>query len=108
MAIRPLLIATLCTVALAAAASAHGPTVNVSYGQVVPEMLTIRVGDTVHFHNANLGGGDCTLVSESLEVPVLAPGKGWHHTFTEPGEHAFHLKERVSRKGVVRVVPADR
>ncbi len=106
MLIRFLLAATVTVFGLVGSASAHGPTIKLSYGQVVPARLTIRVGDTVHFHNTNLGGGDCTLVSQTLEAPVLAPGKGWHHTFTEPGEHAFHLKERASRQGRVRVVPA--
>ncbi len=85
---------------------AHGPTVRVSPGRVVPPVLTIRAGDTVHFHNASSSGAGCTVVADdgSFESPTLGRAEGYHHTFEEPGEVAFHLKESSKARGRVIVV----
>ena len=92
---------------LAVPALAHGPSVQLSYGRVSPLELTIRVGDTVHFRNANPGFGACTIVGEALQGPTLAPGEGWHHTFEEPGVFPYHLKEYTSSKGRILVASPD-
>lgn len=85
-------------------AFAHGPTIKLSLAEIKPAELIVRVGDTVHFHNANRGGGTLTLLLEGLDEVPLARGKGWHHTFEEAGDYPFLVKEVVSAKGLVRVV----
>jgi len=100
-----LLLGALC----APAASAHGPTVKVAYGGVKPTALTIRVGDTVHFHNHNASGSPCTVAARdgSFESPTLGRGEGWHHTFETPGRFPFVVREFPSAAGAIVVVPAD-
>lgn len=88
----------------ASGAFAHGPTIRLSLAEIKPTELVVRVGDTVHFHNANRGGGTLTVVLDGQEEVPLARGEGWHHTFEEAGEYAFLVKEVVSAKGLVRVV----
>jgi plastocyanin len=87
-------------------AMAHGDTVRVSYASVAPERLVVKVGTTVHFHNANASGAPCTIVfaDGTTKSPALGRAEGWHHTFDEPGEYDFQLAEYPSRKGVVVVV----
>lgn len=94
-------------VLLSAAALAHGPTVRVSYSGITPPRLVVAVGTTVHFHNANSGGGVCTVVTEggAWESPPLGRSEGWHHTFEEPGTFEFHVKEFSSAKGTLVVAP---
>ncbi len=93
--------------ALSSSAFAHGPTVKVSYSGIRPSELVVEAGTTLHFHNANAGGGVCTLVGEdgAFESPPLNPGEGWHHTFENPGTFRFHVKEFSRAKGMVRVGP---
>ena len=79
----------------------------VAYSGIKPARLVIPVGATVHFHNANLGGGVITLVGDegSFESPPLPKGEGWHHTFEEAGSFSFHVKELSSVRGTVVVAP---
>ena len=86
------------------AALAHGPTIRVSLTKIQPPELVIRVGDTVHFHNANRGAGTLTIVLDGVPEAPLARGEGWHHTFEEAGEFPFRVKEVLDAKGLVRVV----
>ncbi len=104
--IAPALLTALFAVGLlAVGALAHGPTVQLAYGRINPEKLVIRVGDTVHFHNANSSPGPITLSAQSFEAPVLSKGKGWHYTFETAGEFAYSIQEFSSSKGVIVVVP---
>lgn len=103
----PSALVLAAVVLTAAAASAHGPTMSVSYTRIDPPTLSIHVGDTVHFVNANTTGA-VTLVGEdgSFESPPLAPhGEGWHHTFTEAGSFPFEIREYGGTTGRVIVVP---
>jgi plastocyanin len=86
-------------------ALAHGPTVSVSYSAVRPSSLAIAAGATVHFRNANGGGGPCTLfaLDGSFESPVITRSEGWHHTFDKPGRYAFRVKEMPHIEGLILV-----
>lgn len=91
---------------LAAPAAAHGPTVRVAWSGVRPATLTVRAGDTVHFHNANSSAGTCTVVGEgdAFRSPALGRAEGWHHTFPEPGTFPFHVAEFPDARGRIVVV----
>jgi len=97
----------LGTQLVAAGALAHGPTLKLAYGRLVPPEITLRVGDTLHFTNANPTGAPCTVVSDdgSFTTPTIPRGpEGYHHTFEAPAELPFHLKEYPSTKGLIRIV----
>jgi len=86
-------------------ASAHGPTVKVSYGRVSPALVVLRPGETVHFHNANAAPGTCTVVAEdgSFRSPPLERAEGWHYTFQKPGRFAFSVEGYPRARGEVVV-----
>lgn len=90
---------------LAAAAVAHGPSVDVSFSAFRPRELVIGAGDTVHFRNAGGSGLRFTIVSDQglFESPPLGHGRGWHHTFETPGIFSFHLKENEATQGRILV-----
>jgi plastocyanin len=97
-------------VAIAAAgASAHGPSVKLSWGRVVPETLAIRAGEVVHFQNESATPRTFTVRSETgaFESPPLARGEGWHHEFAEPGRFPFAVAEHPDMRGTVVVAPAE-
>jgi plastocyanin len=89
-----------------APALAHGPGVRVSYRSATPNALTIEVGQTVHFQNANSAGGPCTVIEDqgAFESPTLGRAEGWHYTFTQPGSFAYHVREFPGVKGTILVV----
>ena len=86
-------------------ASAHGPTVLLSYSGATPRVLAIEAGMTVHFKNANSSPLVCTVVAKdgSFESPPLERAGGWHHTFEEPGVYEFQLRERGNVSGTIVV-----
>ena len=107
---RPLL-PWLAAFALAAAtpASAHGPSVRLSYGRVAPETIAIRAGEVVHFQNDSATPRTFTLRFETgtIESPPLARGEGWHHEFPEPGRFPFAVAEHPDMRGTVVVAPIE-
>ncbi|MEZ4291085.1 MAG: hypothetical protein R3E53_11355 [Myxococcota bacterium] len=71
----------LAVLALAHAASAHGPTIEITHAEMKPALLNLYVGTTVHFNNTVSMPGGHVVVDESgtLESPpLLEPGDGWH------------------------------
>ncbi len=90
-------------------ATAHGPSVRVSYEGIRPSEIVIRAGQTVHFQNASSTPRTFTIVAddESFEGPSMSRGGGWHHTFETAGRFAYHLREHPDRTGIVIVAPAD-
>lgn len=100
------LLALLLGLLLAGPALAHGPTIDVAYSGVRPRQLVVRVGDTVHFRNRNLGVGNCTLMTEEGEfgVPPLPKGGDHHFTAETPGQIDFFVKEFPRARGTLIVV----
>jgi plastocyanin len=93
----------------AAAASAHGPTVRLSYGRVAPESISIRAGEVVHFHNESATPRTFTVRSDTgaFASPPLARAEGWHHEFPEPGRYPYSVIEYPDMRGTVVVAPPE-
>ncbi len=93
------------TVLTAGVARAHGPTVRVSYGRIVPEIVAIRVGSTIHFHNANRSGAPCTITAAdgSFESPTLERAGDWHYTFETTGQFVYSVREYSGAQGRIVV-----
>lgn len=99
-------LAVLAVVLTAGVATAHGPTVRVSYKGIQPERLVVEVGQTVHFHNANSSGAPCTIVAEggAFVSPTLGRAEGYHYTFEELGTVQYKIQEFPGVTGRVTVV----
>ena len=92
----------------AGVASAHGPTIEVSHGELKPLLLNLFVGTTVHFSNTVEMPGGHVIVdeSETLESPpLMKPGDGWHYTFEEEGVFEIYIKQHPHAKARIVVVP---
>ena len=98
----------LAVLALAHAASAHGPTIEITHAEMKPALLNLYVGTTVHFNNTVSMPGGHVVVDESgtLESPPLRePGDGWHYTFEQEGTYEIFLKQHPKARARIVVVP---
>ena len=89
-------------------ASAHGPTIEISHGELKPSLLNLFVGTTVHFSNTVAMPGGHVIVDESgtIESPALvSPGDGWHYTFEKEGTFEIYIKQHPTTKARIVVVP---
>ena len=98
---------TIC-LGVAGNASAHGPTIEVSHGELKPALLNLFIGTTVHFNNTVEMPGGHVIVDESgtLESPpLMKPGDGWHYTFENEGVFEIYIKQHPHAKARIVVVP---
>ena len=86
-------------------ASADDAMVQVGHNKLDPAEITVAAGTTVVFHNLDMMPGGHTIVASdgSFESPGLSKDQKWSHTFTEPGEYAYEIKEHPSAKGKIVV-----
>lgn len=79
--------------------------VHVGHNKLEPAELTVAPGTTVVFHNLDAMPGGHTIVADdgSFQSPGLAKDEKWSHVFTEPGVHAYSIKEHSSAKGKIIV-----
>jgi plastocyanin len=87
------------------AALADDVMVHVGHNRLDPMEVTIRVGDSVTFHNLDQMPGGHTIVAGdgSFQSPPLAKDQAWTHTFEQPGTYAYHIKEHPGANGLVVV-----
>ena len=94
--------------AWAGASAAHGPTIEVSHDALVPKLLNLFVGTTVHFNNTVTMPGGHVIVDQSgtLKSPPLEkPGDGWHYTFEEEGTFEIYIEQHPESKARIVIVP---
>ena len=68
-----------------------------------PKRLEIAVGTTVRWTNNDPLVHTITADDGSWDSGPIEPGKTWTHTFTQPGEYAFHCTPHPFMKAVVVV-----
>jgi plastocyanin len=93
------------------------PTVAVGEGEVeledfqmVPKVLTVKVGTTVKFSNKDEAGHTVTSDTGVFDSGMLAKGEEFFFTFTEVGEYPYYCAPHggpggVGMSGVIIVVP---
>ncbi len=92
----------------AGVARAHGPTIEISHGEMKPALLNLFVGTTVHFSNTvSMPGGHVVVDTKGqLESPPLVePGDGWHYTFEEVGTYEVYLRQHPKTRARINVIP---
>jgi plastocyanin len=98
----------LLCLGVAAIASAHGPTIEVSHSELTPKLLNLFVGTTVHFNNTVEMPGGHVIVDESGTIkspPLMKPGDGWHYTFDQEGTFELFIEQHPDAKARIVVVP---
>ena len=68
-----------------------------------PKRLEIAAGTTVTWTNNDQLVHTLTADDGSWDSGPIEPGKSWSHTFTQPGEYAFHCTPHPFMKAVVVV-----
>ncbi len=68
-----------------------------------PKRLEIAVGTTVRWTNNDPLVHTITADDGSWDSGPIEPGKTWTHTFTQPGEYAFHCTPHPFMKAVIVV-----
>ncbi len=68
-----------------------------------PKRLEIAAGSTVIWTNNDQLVHTVTADDGSWDSGAIEPGKTWTHTFTQPGEYAFHCTPHPFMKAVVVV-----
>ena len=68
-----------------------------------PKRLEIAPGTTVTWTNNDQLVHTITADDRSWDSGPIEPGKSWSHTFTQPGEYAFHCTPHPFMKAVVVV-----
>ena len=79
-------------------------TVNISGFRFSPQILTIKIGDSVAWTNADSASHTVTSDSGSeLDSNYLSNGEIYSHTFTQIGEFDYHCAPHPYMKGTVIV-----
>ncbi|MDH3601513.1 MAG: cupredoxin domain-containing protein [Candidatus Tectomicrobia bacterium] len=86
-------------------AAADTAKVQVGHNRLEPAEISIKVGDSVAFHNEDEMPGGHTIVADekSFTSPPLGKDKSWTHTFTDEGTFTYHIKEHPGAKGKIVV-----
>ena len=93
--IAPLLVAT--------AAGASNQTVQITKNGFTPASVTITVGDTVTWHNADTSDHQVVANDGSFASPVLHGDQSYSHTFTAAGKVTYHDSFARAHTGTVTV-----
>jgi len=96
---------THATAQKGAAAAVTGPVVHSEMRTMAfgPKRLEIAAGTTVTWTNNDPLVHTVTADNGSWDSGAIEPGKRWSHTFTQPGEYAFHCTPHPFMKAVVVV-----
>ena len=94
--------------ATAAAAGGGEGAANATHAEMrtmtfAPKRLEIAAGTTVTWTNNDQLVHTLTADGGSWDSGPIEPGKSWSHTFTQPGEYAFHCTPHPFMKAVVVV-----
>jgi plastocyanin len=86
-------------------ATANNTKVQVGHSRLEPAEISIKVGDSVTFHNEDEMPGGHTIAAdeESFQSPPLGKDKPWTHTFSKKGTFTYHIKQHPGAKGKIVV-----
>jgi plastocyanin len=96
-------LAMLAALLVATAAGASTQTVQITKNGFTPSDVTIAVGDTVTWHNADTADHQVVADDGSFASPVLHTDQSYSHTFTAAGKVKYHDAFAKSHTGTVTV-----
>ena len=86
-----------------AGAAANATAAEIRAMKFTQEHIEIAAGTTVRWTNNDQLQHTVTANDGSWDSGLINPGATWSHTFTQPGEYAFHCTPHPFMKGVVVV-----
>jgi plastocyanin len=96
-------VALLVTLVVAASAGADTKTVQITKNGFTPASITIAVGDTVTWHNADTLDHQVVANDGSFASPVLKGGETYSFTFSKAVKTNYHDSFKTTHKGTVTV-----
>jgi plastocyanin len=97
------LVATLVVAAAGGAATKATHTVQVTGEGFTPKALTVTVGDSVTWHNADNVNHQVVANNGTFASPVLKPGDTYTQTFNSSGRTGYHDSLATKHTGLVTV-----
>jgi plastocyanin len=95
--------ALLATLVVAASAGADTKTVQITKGGFTPSAVTINVGDSVTWHNADTVSHQVVANDGTFASPVMKPDETYTFTFQKATKVTYHDSFATSHKGTVTV-----
>lgn len=96
-------LALVATLVVAAASGAATKMVQVTGEGFTPSAVTVSVGDSVAWHNADNANHQVVANDGSFASPVLKPGDTFTQTFNASGKTAYHDSLATKHTGSVTV-----
>ena len=96
-------IAGLAAVLVVAAAGASTQTVQITKNGFTPQSVTLSVGDTVTWHNADTADHQVVADDGSFASPVLHSDQSYSHTFNGAGTFKYHDSFAKTHTGTITV-----
>lgn len=78
-------------------------TVIMDASRYIPEVLTLKAGDTVLWINHDIVAHTATSSAAGFDSGSIEPGKSWKHTLTHAGEFAYSCTFHPTMKGTLQV-----
>ncbi len=101
---KKLVLLTLLTLGLAAAAPAVADDVTVSVGpNGFPPQISIQNGDSVTWKNDDAVNRQIVADDATWKSPVLTPGQSWSHVFVRGGTFGYHGAFKPAQHGSIQV-----
>jgi plastocyanin len=96
---RTMLVLAILAFAMPAYAANHA--VQIKGLKFIPSKISVAVGDTITFTNADPMAHTATAGDSSFDTGTLASGKSARVKITKAGSHPFHCAIHSSMKGIV-------
>ena len=100
---RMLFAVAAAAMVLAPPAAAKTVTVQITSAGFVPSAVTVDVGDTVTWTNADTTRHQVVATSGAFSSPVLQPGQSYSYTFRTAGRYTYRDAFAKNRRGTVTV-----
>jgi plastocyanin len=100
---RSAVLALAVTLLLSVPAAAKTHTVVMEGNRFVPEVLTVKSGDTIVWVNKDVVAHTATSSVAKFDSGLIDAGKSWRYTVREKGEFAYVCTFHPMMTGVLRV-----
>jgi plastocyanin len=102
------LILILSVLLATPAGTSAPPAVTIQNDSFIPATLTVAVGQSVTFTNADDDAHTVTAADGAFDSKGLDTSGTWHHTFAKPGVYKYFCELHPFMKGTIVVKAAAR
>src|SRR3982750_31660 len=96
-------LALAATLTVAAATSAATATIQVTKNGFTPGSVTVNLGDTVVWHNADTKTHQVVADKGTFASPALTAGQSWSYTASKSGSFTYRDAYATTHKATLKV-----